>query len=195
MEYLALATQLSLEQERKKLFLEQFAFFEFPSRERSRSVENDFPVLFIARGYNLKAMAILNTLRTMLPIRGPFKFPHFGHSKYQLAVIFWDGLVSPAGFGHFSNFIDKEATVVIVDMAKHSVSVKFDDDMFGQTASNGKVIRVFVRPPRFFFDWFPFPWRAIMYLIRLKKRVAEEIRWIIVNEGKLEDEYGHRWRF
>ena len=195
MEYLALATQLSLEQERKKLFLEQFAFFEFPSRERSCSVENDFPVLFIARGYNLKAMAILNTLRTMLPIHGPFKFPHFGHSKYQLAVIFWDGLVSPVKFDYFSKFIDEKATVVIVDMAKHSVSVKFDDDMFRQTASNGKVIRVFASTPRFFFDWFPFPWRAIMHLMRLKKRVAKEIHWIIVNEGKLEDEYGHMWHF
>ena len=45
------------------------------------------------------------------------------------------------------------------------------------------------------FDWFPFPWRAIRYLMHLKERVANEIRWIIVNEGKLEDKYGHRWRF
>lgn len=195
MEYLALATQLSLEQERKKLFLEQFAFFEFPSRERSRSVENDFPVLFIARGYNLKAMAILNTLRTMLPIRGPFKFPHFGHSKYQLAIIFWDGLVSPLKFDYFSNFIDEETTVVIVDMAKYSVSVKFDNALFRQTLRRGNVRRVNARSPRFFFDWFPFPLCAIRYLMHLKERVAEEIRSIIVNEGKLEDEYGHRWRF
>ena len=180
-------------------FLEQFVFFEFPPEESSRWDGNGFSVLLIARFRNRRsdsrAKAILNALRTMLPIRGPINFPHFGRSKYQLAVIFWDGLVSPAEFGHFSNFIDKEATVVIVDMAKHSVSVKFDDDMFRQTASNGKVIRVFARPPRFFFDWFPCPWRAIRYLMHLNERVAEEICWIIVNEGKLEDEYGHSWRF
>ena len=72
-------------------FLEQFAFFEVPPVEDSRWDGNDFSALFIARAPNKRAKAILNTLRTMLPIRGPFKFPHFGYSKYQLAVIFWDG--------------------------------------------------------------------------------------------------------
>ena len=189
-EYFSLAT---------KWFLEQFVFFEFPPEEHSRWDRNDFSVLFIARfryrRRDKRAKAILKALGTMLPIRDPFKFPHFGHSKYQLIVIFWDGRVSPKEFDYFSNFVEEKTTVVIVDMAKHSVSVKFDDDMFRQTLRCGNVWRVNAQSPRFFFDWFPFPWRAIMYLIRLKKRVAEEIRWIIVNEGKLEDEYGHMWRF
>ncbi len=180
-------------------FLEQFVFFEFPPEESSRWDGNDFSVLFIARFRNRRsdrrAKAILNALQTMLPIRGPINFPHFGHTKYQLIVIFWDGRVSPAEFDHFSNFIDEETTVVIVDMAKYSVSVKFDNALFRQTLRWGNVRRVNARSPRFFFDWFPFPWRAIRYLMHLKERVAEEIRWIIFNEGKLEDEYGHRWRF
>lgn len=183
--YFSLATEL---------FLEQFIFFEFPP-EKLRWDENDFLVLLIARACNKRAEAILNTLQTLLPIRGPFNFPDEGHSKYQLVVIFWDGLVSPGNFDAFSNFLGEKTTAVIVDMAKYSVSVKFDDNMFRQKLRCGKVIRVFARPPRFFFDWFPFPWCAIRYLMHLKKRVAKGICRIIVNEGKLEDKYGRIGRF
>lgn len=98
----------------------------------------------------------------------------------QVLVLFRDRKFFPTDPGSFAEFRDGDATTVLVDFCKPPRR-----DELGEKADGESVVRVDARANHSFFDWFPFPWRALPVSEEAARNAEDELFWLILDKGRL----------